>query len=127
MQSNNDKKKLRRLIYDLLWAIDDLDRILNTAEKTKHISPDDLTNLQHTRKRIMEAMMKAGVSFDGELGEDYNPRIHEVLEQREDAHTPANQVIDVFEVGCSWDGQRIRHAKVAVSGSPTADKHSNQE
>lgn len=127
MQSNDDKKRLRRLIYDLLWSIDDLDRILNTAEKTGHISPDYLNNLKHTRKRIIDAMVGAGVSFDGALGEDYDPRIHEVIEQREDTNTPANQVIDVFEIGCSWDGKRIRHAKVAVSRNPATDQHSKQE
>lgn len=113
----NDKKIIRKLVYKLLWVMDDFDRNLRAIQQHESLSNQQLHNLQYTRQQLKETLIEAGVEFDDNtrVGDIYNPHVHEVIEQRENADFEDNTIIEVFEIGCKWDDKRIRMSKVVVN------------
>lgn len=121
---NDDKKIIRQLIFKMLWILDDFDRHLRVIRQTEPLSEAQLLNLEHTRQQLKDALVDAGVKFDGEVGLPYDPRMHEVIERRQDDSYPDDTIIEVFEIGCIWDGVRIRMSKVAINDNQTVNANS---
>ena len=100
---------IAEVIRTLLPAIDDLDR----AE-----AHDDLTEgspLAIVAQKLRAGFERYGLRRVGEVGEAFDPQVHEAIVQLPTPGVTINTVADVIEPGYALGERLIRAAKVAVS------------
>ncbi|CAN5477640.1 nucleotide exchange factor GrpE [soil metagenome] len=100
---------IAEVIRTLLPAIDDLDR----AE-----AHDDLTEgspLAIVAQKLRAGFERYGLRRVGEVGEAFDPQVHEAIVQLPTPGVTNNTVADVIEPGYALGERLIRAAKVAVS------------
>lgn len=106
-----------KLLKDLLPVMDNLDRAMDAAAK----SPD-FTSFQKgvamTRKFFEDSLVRHGVKSFSAKGQNFDPRLHEAMQQVETADVPAGYV--AFEVlrGYYLNDRLVRPALVAVARAP---------
>lgn len=95
------------VIRSLLPAIDDLDRA--SAHGDLEGSP-----LELVAQKMRAGFERFGVRRVGEVGEVFDPSIHEAIAQLPSAEATEQTVADVIEVGYALGDRLVRPAKVAV-------------
>jgi len=95
------------VIRSLLPAIDDLDRA--AAHGDLEGSP-----LELVAQKMRAGFERFGVRRVGEVGEVFDPGIHEAIAQLPSAEATEQTVADVIEVGYALGERLVRPAKVAV-------------
>ncbi|MGY6497954.1 MAG: nucleotide exchange factor GrpE [Microcella sp.] len=103
----NREAVIAEVIRSLLPAIDDLDRAQQHGDLEG--SP-----LELVAQKLRGGFEKYGLRKVGELGEPFDPNLHEAIVQLPKPDVTANVVGDVIEVGYALGDRLIRPAKVAV-------------
>lgn len=96
------------VIRSLLPAIDDLDRAASHGDLEG--SP-----LEMVAQKMRSSFERYGLRRVGEVGEPFDPALHEALVQLPSADATSNTVADVIEIGYALGEKLVRPAKVAVS------------
>ena len=96
------------VIRSLLPAIDDLDR----ADKHGDLAG---TPLEIVAQKMRQSFERYGMVPVGEVGEAFDPAIHEAMVHMPSADVQVDTVADVIAVGYQLGDKLIRAAKVAVS------------
>ncbi|GAB3399807.1 nucleotide exchange factor GrpE [Schumannella luteola] len=104
----NREAVIAEVIRSLLPAIDDLDR----AEK--HGDLTEGSPLEIVAQKLRGGFDRYGLKKVGEVGEPFDPKLHEALVQIPSADVTVNTVADVIETGYLLGERLIRAAKVAV-------------
>jgi molecular chaperone GrpE len=105
---------IERLLKDFLPVLDNLDRALEHAQTSPDL--DALVKgVQMTRKQFEDTLGKHGVKGFSALGQPFDPRIHEAMQQKEAADVPPNQVVFEVAKGYFLHERLIRPALVVVS------------
>lgn len=105
----NREAVIAEVIRTLLPAIDDLDRAEAHGDLTEG-SP-----LAIVAQKMRAGFDRYGLRHIGEVGEPFDPQVHEAIVQIPTAGVTANTVADVIEPGYALGERLIRAAKVAVS------------
>jgi molecular chaperone GrpE len=105
----NREAVIAEVIRSLLPAIDDLDR----AEKHGDLGED--SPLAIVAQKLRGGFERYGLRRVGEVGELFDPKLHEALVRIPSPDVTENTVADVIEVGYALGDRLIRAAKVAVS------------
>jgi len=100
---------IAEVIRTLLPAIDDLDRAEAHGDLTEG-SP-----LAIVAQKLRAGFERYGLRRVGEIGEAFDPQVHEAIVQLPTAGVTINTVADVIEPGYALGERLIRAAKVAVS------------
>lgn len=100
---------IAEVIRTLLPAIDDLDRAESHGDLTEG-SP-----LAIVAQKLRAGFERYGLRRVGEIGEAFDPQVHEAIVQLPTAGVTINTVADVIEPGYALGERLIRAAKVAVS------------
>jgi molecular chaperone GrpE len=100
---------IAEVIRTLLPAIDDLDRAESHGDLTEG-SP-----LAIVAQKLRAGFERYGLRRVGEVGEAFDPQVHEAIVQLPTAGVTVNTVADVIEPGYALGERLIRAAKVAVS------------
>ena len=103
-----DEAVVAEVIRSLLPAIDDLDRAASHGDLEG--SP-----LELVAQKMRSSFERYGLRRVGEIGEPFDPALHEALVQLPSAEATSNTVADVIEVGYALGEKLVRPAKVAVS------------
>lgn len=102
------------IIKKLLPVIDDLERALETAEKS-----DDFDGLhkgiEMTFKRIHEILKNEGIEVIESLGKPFDPQYHQPLMVEANDEYPENTVIEELQKGYMYKNRLIRPSLVKVS------------
>lgn len=106
------------VIRSLLPAIDDLDRADSHGDLAG-------TPLEIVAQKIRQSFERYGMTRVGEVGEAFDPAIHEAMVHMPSAEVTTDTVADVIEVGYQLGEKLIRPAKVAVS-SPQQTEQADQ-
>ena len=56
-----------------------------------------------------------GVKPFGEVGDNFDPELHEALTTTNDPKTDDNSIVEIYESGYKYKDLIIRHAKVVVN------------
>ena len=102
------------LIKDLLPAVDNLDRALettSTVEACKAIS-DGVTM---TRDEIIKVFTKYGVQSIEALEKPFDPAFHQAVGQEESEDSPENTILKEYQKGYTMHGRLLRPSMVIVS------------
>jgi molecular chaperone GrpE len=105
----NREAVIAEVIRTLLPAIDDLDRAEAHGDLTEG-SP-----LAIVAQKLRAGFDRYGLRQVGQVGETFDPQLHEAIVQVPTAGVTANTIADVIEPGYALGERLIRAAKVAVS------------
>ena len=105
----NREAVIAEVIRTLLPAIDDLDRAEAHGDLTEG-SP-----LAIIAQKLRAGFDRYGLRHIGQVGEAFDPQVHEAIVQVPTAGVTSNTVADVIEPGYALGERLIRAAKVAVS------------
>lgn len=106
--SNRDAV-IAEVIRTLIPAIDDLDRAEAHGDLTEG------TPLAIVAQKLRAGFERYGLRRVGEIGEAFDPQVHEAIVQLPTPGVTVNTVADVIEPGYALGDRLIRAAKVAVS------------
>jgi len=105
----NREAVIAEVIRTLLPAIDDLDRADAHGDLTEG-SP-----LAIIAQKMRAGFDRYGLRHIGQVGETFDPQLHEAIVQIPTAGVTVNTIADVIEPGYALGERLIRAAKVAVS------------
>jgi molecular chaperone GrpE len=106
-----------RLLKDFLPVVDNLDRALEAAQKSSDF--DSLrTGVEMTRKLFDSAFGKHGVKGFSAVGQPFDPRLHEAMQQVESAAVPSGHVLYEAVRGYMLNERLMRPALVVVARAP---------
>jgi molecular chaperone GrpE len=107
-----------RMLKDFLPVADNLDRALEAAQKSNDF--DSLrTGVDMTRKLFDSSLGKHGVKSFSAVGQPFDPRLHEAMQQMESATVPAGHVLFEAVRGYTLNERLMRPALVVVARAPS--------
>ncbi|WP_257453514.1 nucleotide exchange factor GrpE [Archangium lipolyticum] len=106
-----------RLLKDFLPVVDNLDRALEAAQKSSDFE-SLRTGVEMTRKLFDSAFGKHGVKGFSAVGQPFDPRLHEAMQQVESAAVPSGHVLYEAVRGYMLNERLMRPALVVVARAP---------
>lgn len=128
-EMENFKKRLQRdhdeclryasepVLRDLLPALDSLDLAIQYGGNDPACK-NLLTGVTMTRKLLLDALKNHGLIVAGEVGEPFDPELHEAVSQEERDDMEPGHVSTVHQRGYRLKDRLLRPAKVSVSRKP---------
>lgn len=111
---NNLKHASTEFIKNLLPVVDNFERALNAAERTR--SYEALVGgVNGTLKQLHAALAKAGVVPIEAEGQEFDPNFHEAIGHAEESAYPANTVAEEVQKGYLIHDRVLRPTLVKVS------------
>ena len=101
------------VVNDLLPVIDNFERCVAPGDDTSY--EDYKKGVELTYKQFGEALKKLGIEAFGEVGDAFDPNLHNAVMHTEDENLPENSVSNVLMKGYKLGDKIIRAAMVAVA------------
>lgn len=111
-EENAELEKQRaaaRVITPLLAVLDDFDRA------AQHGDLPEGSPVAAIAQKLKETLEKQGLERFGEIGQEFDPQIHEAIAQVPAPGAEPNTVLDVIQHGYRLGAVELRPAKVAVA------------
>lgn len=125
-EMENFKKRLQReheeqirfsaekILSDILPSLDNLDLALQYGAKNEACK-DMFMGIEMTRKLLLDALTKHGLSLVGVEGEEFSPEIHEAIGMEKREGFADNSVSRVMQRGYKLKDRLLRPAKVMIN------------
>jgi molecular chaperone GrpE len=110
---------------ELLIVVDNLQRTLDAAIAQPQGMTENavlIEGVQATLRLLLQTLERFGVRRIEAIGQRFDPNLHEVLMDIEDASHPPGTVIRVVEQGYTIHDRLLRPARVVVSRRPSAER-----
>ena len=101
------------VVNDLLPVIDNFERCVAPGEDTSY--EDYKKGVELTYKQFGDALTKLGIEAFGEVGDAFDPNLHNAVMHTEDENLPENSISNVLMKGYKLGDKIIRAAMVAVA------------
>lgn len=101
------------VVKDLLPVIDNFERCVAPGDDTSY--EDYKKGVELTYKQFCESLKKLGIEVFGEVGETFDPNLHNAVMHTEDENLPENSISNVLMKGYKIGDKIIRAAMVAVA------------
>jgi molecular chaperone GrpE len=123
-RAQKEKEELQKygaekLLRAFLPVIDNLDRALEHAKSPAEFQ-SFVQGVAMTRKLFEDTLAKNGVRPFSAMGQAFDPRMHEAMQQLERADVPPNQVVSELLRGFMLNDRLLRPAMVMVSKPPVS-------
>jgi molecular chaperone GrpE len=105
-----------RLAADLLEVADSLE--LGIAAGAGADAARLIEGMEATRRLLVRAFERAGMSVIDPQGEAFNPELHEAMTTQESAQAAPGTVLAVIQKGYTLNGRLLRPARVVVARAP---------
>ncbi|QLB19205.1 nucleotide exchange factor GrpE [Mannheimia granulomatis] len=111
------KFALEKFSKELLTVVDNLERGLDALDKavTDETTQALVDGVEMTHKEFISTLAKFGVVSIGEVGEAFNPELHEAISMQPAEGIEANHISSVLQKGYTLQGRVIRPAMVMVA------------
>lgn len=111
------KFALEKFSKELLTVVDNLERGLDALDKavTDETTQALVDGVEMTHKEFINTLAKFGVVAMGEVGEPFNPELHEAISMQPTEGIEANHISSVLQKGYTLQGRVIRPAMVIVA------------
>lgn len=103
-----------KVLGDLLPSLDNLDLALQYGSKHEACK-DMLQGVAMTRKLLLDALAKHGLTAFGEVGDEFNPEVHEAVGLAADPDLAPGSVTRVMQRGYKLNDRLLRAAKVMIN------------
>lgn len=101
-----------KAVSELLTVADSLDM----AQKSAENAPEEYQKgLELMSNQLASALSKLNVEVFGEIGDDFNPDLHNAVSKIEDEQLGENTIAQVFQKGYKTPERVIRYAMVQVA------------
>ncbi|MDR0307943.1 MAG: nucleotide exchange factor GrpE [Chitinispirillales bacterium] len=108
-----------KLILEIVDVRENFERALKAVEAGGEFAPFyDGMRLIFTQ--FNEVLSRNGLSVFAEIGEEFDPAIHDALMKSPNDKIPENHIAEVFERGYRLKDKVVKHARVIVSGGASA-------
>jgi molecular chaperone GrpE len=108
-----------KLVLDLLPVLDNLDRSIRAAEKSRE-APGVVEGVRLVRAQFSQVLERYGIRRVDARHQAFDPAIHEAIGTVPVSHPGAhNVVVDQIEPGYRYGGRLLRPAKVVVGRHTT--------
>lgn len=104
------------LISDLLPALDAFDMAAGSANWIE-VGEGFRTGMEHVRNQLLDTLSRHGVSRYGKVGDPFDPRIHEAVEEIGDVAGEPHSIIRILRYGYRSGDRVIRPAQVIVKSA----------
>lgn len=111
------KFALEKFSKEILNVVDNLERGLDALDKavTDETTQALVDGVEMTHKEFINTLAKFGVVAMGEVGEAFNPELHEAISMQPAEGIEANHISTVLQKGYTLQGRVIRPAMVMVA------------
>jgi len=109
------KYATERLIYDLLEAVDNLERAIGAGKSEEGSKENLLEGVELIYKQLMKILEQEGVKCIKSKGEIFDPYIHECVMTENMKDLEEDTVIEELLKGYKMNEKVIRHSKVKIS------------
>ena len=100
----------KSFIMDFLSILDNISRGIESYKE------DDIKKaLLLVKDDFIKKLDVKGVKPFGEVGDNFDPELHEALTTTNDPKTDDNSIVEIYESGYKYKDLIIRHAKVVVN------------
>jgi len=104
----------KNLMNDLITVRESFERALN-SDKENHDAEAFLEGMKMIFRNLDDNLTKHGLQIFGEVGDAFNPALHDAMMKQPSAEIPEDHIVTIFEKGYKLKDQIVRHAKVVVS------------
>jgi len=100
-------------VEDVLPALDSFDMAMGT-EAWETVNEDWRAGINHIRTQLLDALQKNGIERFGSIGEPFDPRLHEAVQEVDDVPGETHSVVKVLRHGYRAGERLIRPAQVII-------------
>jgi len=111
-RSRLGKEALRDFIIELLDVVDDLERILNFADKEP---TSFMEAVSAVHRKLLALLAKENVRPFDSIGEPFDPSLHEVASTTPAGEKTQGAVVQELRRGYKWKDDLLRPARVVVA------------
>jgi molecular chaperone GrpE len=109
------ERGMAKLALELLPAVDNLDRALESAQK--HSDSEDLVSgIKLVHSGVIAALARVGIEPFSPDGEPFDPQLHEAVAQQPVDGAEPGTVVEVYQRGYRRGESVLRPARVVVAG-----------
>ena len=112
MAERSGNRSRDALIEDIILALDSFDMAIG-SDAWASMDSNWRMGMENVRAQLMTALSNQGVSAYAEIGDDFDPVLHEAV-QEVDAEGKPGSVVKVLRRGYRTHGNIIRPARVAI-------------
>jgi molecular chaperone GrpE len=110
------ERGVRKVVSELLPALDNLERAIAAAEAEEGDSDHHLTQgIRLVQQELVTALTRIGIEAFSPKGEAFDPNQHEAMAQQSVEGATSGTVLEVFQQGYRLNGDVIRPARVVVA------------
>jgi molecular chaperone GrpE len=114
-----------KLLKELLSVVDNLERAVESGDRTTEQADPLLEGVQLTLDEMLKMLDRYKVTPVKSLGEPFDPAFHQAMMQEEVDDQPPNTVVREMQKGYMLHDRLLRPALVAVSKSKTNQDKDN--
>jgi molecular chaperone GrpE len=107
------------LILDLLMPLDSFDMATSTTTWDA-MEPEWTQGMELVRNQILDVLRKHGVERFGKVGEQYDPHVHDAVQEVEDVPGEPGSIAKILRYGYKMGERIVRPAQVVIK------KHSQE-
>lgn len=108
------KFALEKFAHELLTTVDNLERALEVAKQAEEMNQAFWEGIELTHKNLLSTLSKFGVEPVGEVGDVFNPELHEAMAMQPSTEQENNTLLAVMQKGYTLSGRLLRPAMVMV-------------
>jgi molecular chaperone GrpE len=107
---------VKRVVSELLPALDNFERALAAAEAEEADSEHHLTQgIRLVQQELASALTRVGIEAFSPQGETFDPNEHEAMAQQPVEGAEPGTVVEVYQAGYKLNGAVVRPARVVVA------------
>jgi len=107
---------VKRVVSELLPALDNFERALAAAEAEEADEEHHLTNgIRLVQQELAAALTRVGIEAFSPRGEPFDPNQHEAMAQQPVEGAAPGTVVEVYQAGYRLNGTVVRPARVVVA------------
>ncbi|WP_339878208.1 nucleotide exchange factor GrpE [Pseudidiomarina gelatinasegens] len=108
------KFALEKFAGELLDSVDNLERALEIAAAADDVNQSFLEGIELTHKNLLSTLTKFGVEAVGQVGDAFNPELHQAMAMQPSEEHENNTILAVMQKGYTLSGRLLRPAMVMV-------------
>jgi molecular chaperone GrpE len=110
-----------RLMVDIVEVRESFERALIMTDKNKNFDTF-FEGIKLIFNKFDDILKKNGLSVFTEVGDEFNPEIHDALMKSPHEKIPEEHIVQIYEKGYTLKKHVIKHAKVIVSSGKPEEK-----
>ncbi|MDF7670570.1 nucleotide exchange factor GrpE [Orbaceae bacterium ESL0721] len=109
------KFALEKFSNELLPVIDNLERALESTDKSNPEHKAMIEGLELTLKSFLDTVKKFGIEVVSTEGDQLNPEFHQAISMVESPEHKSGQIVNTIQRGYTLNGRLLRPAMVVVA------------